>query len=49
MKYEHTFNNFVSVINEDDTSKQAAKEYNQDFADYMTSIVTKGGGSSALA
>jgi hypothetical protein len=38
-----------SVINEDNGVKKGAKEYNQDFADYMTSIVTKGGGSSALA
>ena len=38
-----------SAIMEDTENKQAAKEYNKDFADYMTSIVTKGGGSSALA
>ena len=37
------------MINEDNGIKQGAKEYNQDFADYMTSIVTKGGGTSALA
>ena len=37
------------MINEDNGVKQGAKEYNQDFADYMTSIVTKGGGTSALA
>ena len=38
-----------SVIIEDDKIKEAAKEYNKDFTDYMSSIVTKGGGSSALA